>query len=473
MADPNHHSQPHEDAVSSRGIFHHTSISGSFMSIFSKVKSNLVFRSKLLELNGAMGDLGTYIPIVLALALAKDLNLGVTLIFTGIYNTITGAVYGVPMPVQPMKSIAAVAIANTDFNIPEMMAAGICTSGILFLLGVTRLMKFAYKLIPLPVVRGVQLSQGLSFALTAVKYVRKVQNFSKGKSVGDRPWLGLDGLVLALFCACFVVVISGAAGEANEDEGDCNLPIEQRTKVCRRTKLRKIFFSLPSALIVFFLGVVLAIIRRPRVMKEIEFGPSSFEVTKISSHAWKEGFIKGAIPQIPLSLLNSVIAVCKLSADLFPEKEFSATSVSISVGLMNMAFDYGLIPGLALSTIEHYVLRACEFALPNPILKARWDDIVGPSEVDDEIEDEVASECAKCGTVTRVLIFEITETNFPVDEVVRIFVQYKRSEETTKVLIDLDGRFFGGRTIHGTFYDEERFGKNELALVPGEVPGYP
>lgn len=97
---------------------------------------------------------------------------------------------------------------------------------------------------------------------------------------------------------------------------------------------------------------------------------------------------------------------------------------------------------------------------------------VGPGEVDDDLEDEVSSECAKYGTVTRVLIFEITEPNFPADEAVRIFVQFERSEETTKALVDLEGRFFGGRVVHASFYDEERFGKNELAPIPGEIPGY-
>lgn len=98
--------------------------------------------------------------------------------------------------------------------------------------------------------------------------------------------------------------------------------------------------------------------------------------------------------------------------------------------------------------------------------------MVGPGEVDDELEDEVASECAKYGTVTRVLIFEITEPNFPVDEAVRIFVQFERSEWTTKALVDLDGRFFGGRVVRATFYDEERFSRNELAPLPGEIPGF-
>uniref|UniRef100_A0A5B6YG90 DNA-damage-repair/toleration protein DRT111 n=1 Tax=Davidia involucrata TaxID=16924 RepID=A0A5B6YG90_DAVIN len=107
---------------------------------------------------------------------------------------------------------------------------------------------------------------------------------------------------------------------------------------------------------------------------------------------------------------------------------------------------------------------------PTRVLLLR--NMVGPGEVDDELEEEVGIECAKYGTVTRVLIFEITEPNFPSDEAVRIFVQFERAEETTRALIDLEGRFFGGRVVHASFYDEERFNKNELAPMPGEIPGY-
>ncbi|XP_010460845.1 PREDICTED: DNA-damage-repair/toleration protein DRT111, chloroplastic-like [Camelina sativa] len=107
---------------------------------------------------------------------------------------------------------------------------------------------------------------------------------------------------------------------------------------------------------------------------------------------------------------------------------------------------------------------------PTRVLLLR--NMVGPGEVDDELEDEVGGECGKYGTVTRVLIFEITEKDFPVHEAVRIFVQFSRPEETTKALVDLDGRYFGGRTVRATFYDEEKFSKNELAPVPGEIPGY-
>ncbi|CAL1375162.1 unnamed protein product [Linum trigynum] len=302
--------------------------------ILRTLKKNLAIRSKWAELNGAMGDLGTYIPIVLALTLSQDLNLGTTLIFTGIYNIITGAIYGVPMPVQPMKSIAAVAISSPDFGVPEIMAAGICTGGALMVLGVTGLMQLIYKLIPLSVVRGIQLSQGLAFALTAVKYVRKAQNFSKPKSdLGGRDWVGLDGLILAISCACFIVIVNGAGEteESAEEQGNC----ESGNRVLKR--VRKVISSLPSAFLVFALGLVLGFIRKPKMVHDITFGPSPIEIVKISRRAWKTGFLKGTIPQLPLSLLNSVIAVCKLSSDLFPgRKEFTAGSVSVTVGAMNL-----------------------------------------------------------------------------------------------------------------------------------------
>lgn len=42
----------------------------------------------------------------------------------------------------------------------------------------------------MPVVRGIQLAQGLSFAMTAVKYFNNVQDIAKSKkSSGDRDWL--------------------------------------------------------------------------------------------------------------------------------------------------------------------------------------------------------------------------------------------------------------------------------------------
>lgn len=85
----------------------------------------------------------------------------------------------------------------------------------------------------------------------------------------------------------------------------------------------------------FLFGLVLCFIRDPSIFGDLRFGPSRISLIKITWEDLKIGFVSAAIPQIPLSVLNSVIAVCKLSGDLFPEREASAMHVSVSVGLMN------------------------------------------------------------------------------------------------------------------------------------------
>lgn len=285
------------------------------------------------ELGGSVGDLGTYIPIVLALSLVNRLDLGTTLIFTGLYNAITGLLFGLPMPVQPMKSIAAVAISESSahLSVPQIMAAGLSTAAVLFLLGATGLMSALYRFIPLPVVRGVQLSQGLSFAFSAIKYIRYDQDFAAAKSVGPRPWLGLDGLVVAISALLFIVLVTGSGDDPPLQ--DPSTPRRHRRGSCVPYSSR-----IPTALLVFVLGVVLCFARDPSIFGDLKLGPSRIQLVRITWNDWKVGFVRAAIPQIPLSVLNSVIAVCKLSSDLFPsrEHEVSATAVSVSVGLMNM-----------------------------------------------------------------------------------------------------------------------------------------
>lgn len=66
--------------------------------------------------------------------------------------------------------------------------------------------------------------------------------------------------------------------------------------------------------------------------------------------------------------------------------------------------------------------------------------LVGPGEVDDDLEDEVASELQKYGTILRVLIFEVTEDNFPPEEAVRIFVEFQSTHEAQQVPLFKSGQ---------------------------------
>jgi MFS superfamily molybdate transporter len=60
-------------------------------------------RSPLVEVSGALGDLGTLLPLMIALAVQGSISLDSTLVFSGLFNILTGVIFGIPLPVQPMK----------------------------------------------------------------------------------------------------------------------------------------------------------------------------------------------------------------------------------------------------------------------------------------------------------------------------------------------------------------------------------
>lgn len=87
--------------------------------------------------------------------------------------------------------------------------------------------------------------------------------------------------------------------------------------------------------------------------------------------------------------------------------------------------------------------------------------MVGPGEVDEDLEPEVKDECnTKYGDVARVIIHEVREA--PAEEAVRIFVEFKRIESAIKAVVDLNGRFFGGRNVKAGFYSSEKLDNLQL-----------
>ncbi|GBO04071.1 Splicing factor 45 [Araneus ventricosus] len=87
--------------------------------------------------------------------------------------------------------------------------------------------------------------------------------------------------------------------------------------------------------------------------------------------------------------------------------------------------------------------------------------MVGPGEVDEDLEPETKEECGKYGEVIKCIIFELPSG--PEDESVRIFIEFKRMESAIKAVVDLNGRYFGGRVVKASFYDVDKFQRLELA----------
>ncbi|EDO39985.1 predicted protein [Nematostella vectensis] len=101
-------------------------------------------------------------------------------------------------------------------------------------------------------------------------------------------------------------------------------------------------------------------------------------------------------------------------------------------------------------------------AMKNPSKVVLLRNMVGPGEVDDDLQPETAEECAKYGEVVKVIIYEIP-VGAPDDEAVRIFVEFTRMESAIKAVVDLNGRYFGGRTVKANFFNLDKFRRLDLA----------
>lgn len=77
----------------------------------TSVKSHLgTIRFDRNELSGAFGDIGTDLPLIIGMIIAAGLDSASVLIMFGVMQLLTGFVYRIPMPVQPLKAMAAIVI---------------------------------------------------------------------------------------------------------------------------------------------------------------------------------------------------------------------------------------------------------------------------------------------------------------------------------------------------------------------------
>jgi len=122
------------------------------------------------EVSGSFGDLGTLLPFLVALAKEDFISIGPALFFAGFFNITSAIHWNMPMPVQPMKAIATVALTSEGkLNARSITCAGILTAATVMILGFTRGIEGLYRLIPLPVVFGIQVGLGLRMISKAVK----------------------------------------------------------------------------------------------------------------------------------------------------------------------------------------------------------------------------------------------------------------------------------------------------------------
>ena len=120
------------------------------------------------EVTGALGDSVTVIPLVVALALLTEISLPHVLLAFGLFQIVWGLAYGLPVSVEPMKALAALAIAGT-LTYADLVLAGLILGVVLLAVGLTGTLARVEQWIGEPVIRGVQFAVALLLLETAVR----------------------------------------------------------------------------------------------------------------------------------------------------------------------------------------------------------------------------------------------------------------------------------------------------------------
>ncbi len=245
-----------------------------------------------MELAGAFGDLGTFIPFVLGYVTLNKMDpLGILVSF-GIFKIFVGLYFKTPIPIQPMKAIGGMAIAHPASITHGMIwGSGIFTGIFWLLMGFTGAISWIEKVTTKPVVRGIMLGLGLSFIVEGLGMMRA------------QPLFAIGGAVITLFL------------------------LNSR--------------RFPAMLVLLGYGILLAFFQNPGLLEEVSHLSLRFRTPELSIGrvTWKEllsGFLVLGLPQAPLTLGNAIIATVAENNTYFPEKKVTAKTISIDHGVMNL-----------------------------------------------------------------------------------------------------------------------------------------
>lgn len=270
-----------------------------------------------LEMAGSFGDLGTFLPIVVAMILLNGLSPSAVLLAFGAFYVFTGLFYRLPVPVQPLKAVGAIAIASPAIVTPPVVAAaGILFGTVMLALWALRLVDLAARLFTAPVVRGIQFSLGLLFLRKGFQLMASRELFIDGRpgpfaAQHANLWLGLLVFVLVLalldnrrFPAALVALAVGlAAGVVGGGVGD-----------------------VPPAL-----------------------GPTELRLVVPQARDFWTAAVLLVLPQIPLTIGNACVGTAATAASLFPDDprlgRAQAGGFALTMGLANVPAGFlGAVP---------------------------------------------------------------------------------------------------------------------------------
>jgi SulP family sulfate permease len=274
-------------------------------------------RFNRMELAGSMGDLGTLLPIALGMILINGLDPTGVLVAIGAFYILAGLYFGLTVPVQPMKVIGAYALA-TSLSPAQISAAGLIAGAGLLAVGGTNVITPVSRMIPKPVIRGVQLSTGALLMSQGVKLMLGTAQFQALQQAAE-PFLRIQqigplpiGIVLGL-----------AGGVA------ALMLLDNRI--------------LPAGLAIVLGGMAAgALLGTHEGFDAVRLG---WHLPSIMPFGWPTGsdfsfaLLALVAPQLPMTVGNAVVANADLSREYFGTQSHRVTyrGLTISMGLANLA----------------------------------------------------------------------------------------------------------------------------------------
>jgi SulP family sulfate permease len=262
-------------------------------------------RRILAEISGGFGDIGLLLPLAVALITLNHLNATVVLAGAGLFYITTALVFRLPVPVQPLKAVSAIAIAS-GLGPPGIAAAGLMIGVIFVLLSVTNLTAVLRRIFVAPVVRGIQLSIGLLLAQAAIGLMQRKQQLR----IGAGP-LESIGLTYPVLIAIVVLAL---------------LLVFQRRALAG------------GSLVLLAAGAVLGLAVGVHPPLHFALGPAATVWRLPTSADFAHSFWVLVVPQVGLSIGNSVIATASTAERYFGAAGERVTSrkLALSMGLANL-----------------------------------------------------------------------------------------------------------------------------------------
>jgi SulP family sulfate permease len=279
--------------------------------------SKYSWRFNRTEFAGALGDLGTLLPIAIGMIIINGVNPTALWLTVGVYYILSALYFRIPVPVQPMKVIGAYAIA-ASLSESQISTAGLLVGFMLLILAVTGVISLVGKVVPKSTVRGVQLTTGVLLTTEGVRCILGQSTIQKTHQLSE-PFLSISalgtipiGILLGVISIVLVFVLIGN----------------------RRV---------PAALIVVGFGTLTGLIFGGyRGLADLDV---SFYLPEILPYGWPAMadfavvLFTLALPQLPMTVGNAIIAQADLTKEYFGQeaaKKSSFRALAVSMGLANL-----------------------------------------------------------------------------------------------------------------------------------------